>query len=62
MKSLYFAFKDALGDYILVRRRQDPRWAPPRSLVWAYDNLGWVQAVILFAVAAGLVVATGGHS
>lgn len=62
MKAWYYTFKDAIGDYIHLRRRQDPRWSPPRTLLWTYDNLGWVQAVILVAMAAGLVAATGVHS
>lgn len=60
MNGLYYAFKDALGDYIQVRRREDPRRAPLPVLCWTYDNLGWMQAVVLVAMAAGLVAATGG--
>jgi hypothetical protein len=59
MKGLYYAFKDAIGDYIFVRRRQDPRWAPSPALRWTYDNLGWVQALLMLGLAAGLVAATG---
>ena len=54
------SFKDALGDYIHIRRRQDPRWGPSPVLRWTYDNLGWMQAVVLLAMMAGLVAATGG--
>lgn len=62
MQGLYYAFKDALGDYMHVRQRQDPRWAPPRTLQWTYDNLGWVQMLILVTVSAGVVAATGSLS